>query len=342
MMHVSLNKPSIDKRIGGLDELRGVAIIAVMIHHMWWAIGSYQLGGPAVDLFFIISGFLIGKILLNSQDEKNYYSIFYAKRISRIFPLAIVMLFLGIILAVFLGWNLDSLPYYFLFIQNYIPSQTVIGTHQDWTGHLPGINTMWSLAVEEHFYFVAPFLILKLRGVGLPITLFFLSIGSVYLKINYINSHPSYTLFSNPLPTECRVVYLAAGVIINLKKWRYLYIFIVSAFWIACQLLVESDYGKLDVISFVLLWIIVVGTINMSVPIRCRFLGWIGIRCYGIYLLHMPITLILKKLDGKMHPSIMMVILFLTSFILAEISLRFFEKPANRKLNMFFMKFIKP
>jgi peptidoglycan/LPS O-acetylase OafA/YrhL len=83
------------------------------------------------------------------------------------------MLFLGIILAVFLGWNLDSLPYYFLFIQNYIPSQTVIGTHQDWTGHLPGINTMWSLAVEEHFYFVAPFLILKLRGVGLPITLFF-------------------------------------------------------------------------------------------------------------------------------------------------------------------------
>lgn len=294
-----------------------------------------------MDLFFMISGFLIGKILLNSRDQRDYYTVFYSKRIARIFPLAFVMFLCGIILALVLGWNLTSLPYYFLFIQNYIPTQDVVGTDPQWTGHLPGLNTMWSLAVEEHFYLVTPFLIMKLRGVGLPIVLFILSLVSVILKVKYINSHVSYTFFSNPFPTECRVVYLASGMMMNFERSRKKYLGVMILLWITVDYIAESNFGKLDVIAFSTLWLLVVATIDQRLRFRCYPLAWIGIRCYGIYLIHMPITLVLKRFGGDLHPLILMSILIISTLILAEISFRFFEIPASNRISKFFMEYSK-
>ena len=102
---------SVNNRIQGLDELRGIAIVLVLIHYLDWVFGNYQLGGFAVDLFFIISGFLIGKILLDDKGGENYFRKFYGKRFFRIAPLAIMAIVCCFVLSKILGWNTDSMKW---------------------------------------------------------------------------------------------------------------------------------------------------------------------------------------------------------------------------------------
>jgi peptidoglycan/LPS O-acetylase OafA/YrhL len=92
--------PNFSRRIPELDGLRGVAIgMVVFMHYVWFAIGPNPpklLGyihtttrplGSAVDLFFILSGFLIGGNLLDARDSPNYFLTFYVRRFSRVLPI---------------------------------------------------------------------------------------------------------------------------------------------------------------------------------------------------------------------------------------------------------------
>jgi len=82
-------------RIVELEGLRGIAILIVTLHHFWPDTGGLfeawaplaHLGWVGVDLFFVISGFLIGGILLDTRDDPRYFSNFYARRVLPIFPL---------------------------------------------------------------------------------------------------------------------------------------------------------------------------------------------------------------------------------------------------------------
>jgi len=145
-----------------LDILRGVAILAVVLNHadahlipdftepsgllgaIYWSIHGW--GRTGVDLFFIISGFLIGGGLLNELERKGHIElrIFWLKRVFKILPsyytLVIVLVALGV---VDVHW--DQVYVFFLFLQNYL---------------LPtSIGPTWSLAVEEHFYLLLPVLL---------------------------------------------------------------------------------------------------------------------------------------------------------------------------------------
>ncbi len=161
-----------------LDGLRGLAILMVLCLHylndsQGGAFGSFlyrfkvmfRLGWSGVDLFFVLSGFLIGGILLNARNSQNYYRTFYLRRVNRIFPIyyAWILLYLLIRMTGMRGvgaampaatsaGSLHHIPFYLLFLQNL--TSMPFGTF-DWYW----LAVTWSLAVEEQFYFIAPVLI---------------------------------------------------------------------------------------------------------------------------------------------------------------------------------------
>ena len=154
------------KRIPVLDGIRGIAILQVLIWHYSGALHP-KLGSAAsyglrllyltwsgVDLFFVLSGFLIGGILLDHRGSANYFEVFYVRRFWRIIPIYIVMLLIGHVLSG-LGHldpdrtgNLIALSWYATFTQN-----VWMSIHSSWSLWLA---QTWSLAIEEQFYVLLP------------------------------------------------------------------------------------------------------------------------------------------------------------------------------------------
>ena len=173
------------EHIPALDGLRGLAIVLVLLHQF------NRLGGPdlptrvveyaldfgwvGVQLFFVLSGFLITGILLDSRESPGYLRSFFARRVLRIFPLyfGALVLFLGILPALGLtppSWG-DHGLWYWLYLSNW--TQAYVG------GSLPHF---WSLAVEEQFYLAWPFVVLVLGARPLLRLCIALSIASLGIR----------------------------------------------------------------------------------------------------------------------------------------------------------------
>ena len=147
------------KRTRALDVLRGIAILMVLIHH--YSPDSVMPGRfvrftetfwSGVDLFFVLSGFLIATILLENVNATNYFKVFYIRRSARILPLYWLLLFVVGLLTyaqpTFFDAKVDNhLPLwsYMVFIQNFLYPKR--GYWND-----PWLDVTWSLALEEQFY----------------------------------------------------------------------------------------------------------------------------------------------------------------------------------------------
>ena len=147
-----------------LDSVRGVAILLVLLSHfaadldpagsrLAPAIRLASLGWVGVDLFFVLSGFLITGILFDTKRDPAYFKNFYMRRAVRIFPLYYGVLTLALILAPQVGWSGirtaigAAQPYYWLYGVNVLILLT---------GSMLPLAHFWSLAVEEHFYLIWP------------------------------------------------------------------------------------------------------------------------------------------------------------------------------------------
>jgi len=143
-----------------LDGLRGIAIILVICCHNLNFLPYFEWGWIGVDLFFVLSGFLITDILLKTREDKNFLQNFFIRRILRIFPL-----YYGILLVFFLVaplfqnlvgqfnyYNSDQ-PMSWMHLQNWLYI-----THQK-TSDVLLLNHFWSLSVEEQFYLLWPFVV---------------------------------------------------------------------------------------------------------------------------------------------------------------------------------------
>ncbi|SEA78059.1 acyltransferase family protein [Paraburkholderia sartisoli] len=147
--------PSHSRRIVQLDGLRALAVLAVFAQHALKA--PLWMG---VDLFFVLSGFLITGILLERKArQQSYFSYFYARRARRILP-PYLLLMLVSSLVFGLGWA-RHWQWYAFFATN-------IGDALGQSGH-DSLNVLWSLAVEEQFYIVWPFAVLLLSQRALAI-----------------------------------------------------------------------------------------------------------------------------------------------------------------------------
>ncbi|HNB37586.1 MAG TPA: acyltransferase [Anaerolineales bacterium] len=163
-----------ENRIKELDGLRGIAVVLVMALHLFKRSGYFTVhptlegfitfttvGWVGVDIFFTLSGFLITSILLKSKTDEHYFRNFYVRRVLRIFPLyyaaiAFVLLFAPKLEEDFVAQLNTALPIMLLYQQNW----ALLFKDFHITQYL-GIT--WSLAIEEQFYFLWPFIVYKLN-----------------------------------------------------------------------------------------------------------------------------------------------------------------------------------
>jgi peptidoglycan/LPS O-acetylase OafA/YrhL len=156
--------PRLHQHMPSLDGLRGVAILLVLVHHFSASMNAEfsvnqrfaawaELGWTGVDLFFVLSGFLITGILYDSRHKPNFFKNFYARRALRIFPLyytALVLVILMTPLLVRLELQGTANPAWIsIYATNFVISWKGAGA-------FGVLDHFWSLAVEEHFYFVWP------------------------------------------------------------------------------------------------------------------------------------------------------------------------------------------
>jgi len=330
-------KAQSSSRIPELDGVRGVAILLVVICHYF---GGDTHGPPnfpfslvkdvvslfwcGVDLFFVLSGFLIGGILMDQRNSAGYFKTFYVRRVCRILPLyfAWIALFF-LVIAVFpavvrSGWysvEFRQLPHfsgwgYFLFVQNFwIAKFNDYGP--DWTG-----NT-WSLCVEEHFYLLAPLTIWLLPPRKLPMALVSLIVLMPVFRLYLYLYHSS--IFMHVF-SPCRMDGLLLGMMCawlvrnekyyDLFKRRMDWVYVTLAMLFGGMIYLTFFQARagwfkgltsLEMVVFGYSWIslffacfllvvITAGTSPLTGLMRNRWLRHLGVISYCVYLVHGPVN----------------------------------------------------
>ncbi len=297
------------KRIPQLDGLRGIAILGVLAFHLIPGQEHLQgmlpaiirrciaLGQTGVDLFFVLSGFLITGILIDSRDQPRRWSTFIARRSFRIFPLYFITLTVIFwLLPDFLG--LRTLSHYQLWAWGYASN---IG-HT--FGLCPDFGHFWSLAVEEQFYLVWPFCVWRMRNTNGVV---WLCVGTIVLAIGSRIIGLSADVFPAAF-TLCRIDALAMGGLIacfvRLQNdharlaYRCRNVFCISLAAAAPMYIAGSGSGAgwQQVVKFSLFGCVYASLLGFAVTSRSSCLmnrvlshaalRWFGTYSYCLYLVH--------------------------------------------------------
>ena len=339
------------KHIPQLDAVRGVAILLVLAHNLYGFTSrplSYltAYGWMGVDLFFVLSGFLITGILLDSKPSKAYFRNFYARRCLRTWPLYYSVLF-GMFFVVprllpqFAGEIFHrSHPWwsYPFFVQNFLvadPSQGV-----------GPLGVSWSLAVEELFYLVWPGFVRFLTGRQLQAVAWTVILLSPFLRLLFLSRH--WLIYCNPF---CRIDGLMAGALLAIvvrksafTPARWLSFAWVAAF-LAGPLAIFAYEHNAEWFTFSLNTLAFSGFLYLAVYssnswinafFTNRFLMFSGTISYGLYLLHkLPYDALKLSPFHWVHPHLSFCLALIFSYALAAVSWSLLEKPFLRLKRLF-------
>jgi len=209
-----------------LDGVRAIAALMVMFFHFFNGVIADTkflqiiskisiFGQTGVSLFFVLSGFLITRILLYSKEDKHYFRNFYLRRSLRIFPLYYMYLFICFFIVPYLfstgGSSIKQQLYYYFYLQNFASTF-------DWSGWITplGLGHFWSLAVEEHFYLFWPFVIYFVSEKNLKKVIISVIFTAFLLRVIMVNEglNVFYFIFT-------RFDSLAIGALLALIEIRY-------------------------------------------------------------------------------------------------------------------------
>jgi peptidoglycan/LPS O-acetylase OafA/YrhL len=373
----TLHVPVIDSatRIPALDGLRGVAILLVLLCHavfemqpsskiLTHLVAVGRLAWSGVDLFFVLSGFLIGGILLDSRDSPRYFKTFYLRRAYRILPLYGVAVSLFLIRYIPFDWmpgwlgKFSSTPIpwfsYLTFTQN-------IWMAGAGTFGVGAMAATWSLAVEEQFYLTVPFLVRKVSRSHLIFVLSSVVVAAPVLR-TILHLTFKYGNFANYVLMPCRADALSLGVLAALmvrtpRSWNWLHtrrsvLYGVSSFlFIGLALLTYAGYdataGPMVIIGYS--WLALFYTFCLLIAVTesrgpvhrvltSRGLTQLGVLAYCTYLLHLPLMEASRRVLGihfvyasEATQFVGGLIGIALTLVIAKISWAFFEKPLLRQ-----------
>jgi peptidoglycan/LPS O-acetylase OafA/YrhL len=343
-------------RIQELDGLRALAIIPVLFDHSipiehsrFQILAAY--GWVGVDLVFVLCGFLITGILLDSKGEAGYFRNFYARRVLRIWPVYFALLFVVLkVIPYFRPQTHDFVGfspwYYILFLQNLFPLSQFV----------PVLAPTWSLGVEEQFYLVWPLLISLLPKRAFPVVITIALIASPLLRLATVHFTGDWLYVY--VATYCRADGLLVGAALaywmrteSFSKARLLTVgrlamalTIVPIAWIFSRGIAAR--GQQSILIYTLLAIGFGGFIALalspSATLWSRFLKfpvfqYIGKISYGLYLVHKLAFVVYEKsplypaitIPGALRLNVVIAFVAEASFAIAVASLSWylFETP---------------
>ncbi|MBC9944272.1 acetyltransferase [Leucobacter sp. cx-328] len=354
------------RHIGGLDGLRAIAVLLVLIYHL--APKALTGGFLGVDIFFVISGFLITTLLLREVRKSGRIRLiaFWQRRARRLLPPLALVVLVSTTLAYLVDRDLlVNIGKQILGTVFFISNWMFIGNGTDYfTQDTPELfRNTWSLAIEEQFYLVLPLLALLLVTLrsratrGLPLlVLGFISAGFMAgmaadgidpTRIYFGSDTHSFGLlfgatlavFAEPRTGGDAASPLGRGgqllttSIAVLCGGAFLYL----AFTVR-EASLESFTGGFQLatlLAVAIIWAITRPGAVAGRVLDCAPLRWIGERSYGIYLWHWPLLLIvtaaLKNVFGGSAPLALIIIITATAtFGLAALSYTYVEQPVRR------------
>lgn len=323
----------------GLDGLRGLAVLAVVIFHL--SVGWATNGYVGVDVFFALSGFLITWLLLDERSRTGQIGLpqFYMRRILRLYPALVATVLVVLVLGVLAGQSERVLP-------GAVAALAYAANWWIYTGHEALLlEHTWTLAIEEHFYLVWPVLVLlltsrqrQLRSIGV--------IGAVLLSVVVLTPWPE-------VVDGVRGSYLRGAPIV----WGSLLAALLRVRQPSERMRAAlAPVGLAALVGLVAVMAIpwslpgewltslrsVPGMLSVIVIAACvtapgslverllswRILRWVGRRAYGVYLYHLPIIMVLSfQLDFGLPRWGRSLFAFALTMLVAGLSYRLLESP---------------
>lgn len=353
------------KFLPSLEGVRGYAFLLVFLSHScgnlghaaqsWYMVRLIEgIAFVSVPTFFVLSGYLICGILMDTREREGYFKIFYSRRILRVFPLYYLTLLAVALICVLKGYALTSgFWIHFLYIHNLLPD------YRAGFG-LPSISMivhLWSMGVEEQFYLLWPLVIwfFPNRRILFRVTIVLIALSfALRFAAPWLNLTALDLNFWTPTRVDAILFGAVLAMIRGEKIYRrlepiaqYMALCGVGLIVLAAIVSGSSAYRTpLGAASMISLWNVTATALVMAVmregSLLCRLCSmkgicWLGARSYGLYLFH---YIYLEWLFNRLTPQIQRVMPFRyaqlavagcafgLTVLLAGLCYRFIEEPA--------------
>ncbi|MEN9021030.1 MAG: acyltransferase family protein [Verrucomicrobiales bacterium] len=323
-----------------IDGLRGVAVLAVLVFHLdrAWLPGGFV----GVDVFFVISGYLITSIIVRANEAESFsYWRFYQRRIARLFPALLAMVLVTLVVAkgLYTSWDFANTSAAFsasvLSIANF--HQWMQGDYFTLSADAQPLMHCWSLSVEEQFYLVFPFLFCGLRRLGDRAhvgIIGLVALASFAMSLSWRFEHASSGFYLLP----SRAWEMLAGSVLAMipaarnsdRRWScFGFMLIFGSFFILHE---GPQFPGWQASIPVFGSVLVLRHGNMGL-LKWIPLVVVGRASYSLYLWHWPVFSFVDYAGPYQSSEIRLLLKLALTILLTSLSYRYLEKPLRVRLN---------